>query len=114
MIAFLLLLAQAGASPGELVQSLERPDQADLEQLEESPSTLRLAYAADLEEETLVERRLKAVRQTIVAAWKVRGNEPLEIESTVSWRRGDPSPWPTLRGIGPPPYWMLRKLLRSN
>ena len=36
MIAFLLLLAQAGASPGELVQSLERPDQADLEQLEKS------------------------------------------------------------------------------
>jgi uncharacterized repeat protein (TIGR01451 family) len=62
-----------------------------LEELEKSPSTLRLSYVADVEDPELVERRLRAVEQEIRAAWKARACcYELTIEPDVFWHRGAP------------------------
>ena len=61
-----------------------------LEQLEAAPSTLRLSYVADVEDERLVERRLAAVKRQVADAWKAKHDDPLEIEPEVYWRRGAP------------------------
>jgi len=62
-----------------------------LEELEKGPSTLRLSYLADVEDEKLVERRLEAVKQEIAEAWEERdGGYRLEIEPEIFWRRGGP------------------------
>ncbi|MBW2724968.1 MAG: OmpA family protein, partial [Deltaproteobacteria bacterium] len=78
-----------------------------LSELEKAPSRLRLAYVADVEDESLVERRLSAVKRVIIEQWKELGHTPLTIESEVFWRLGSPpeqsavdkldsSPWEVL------------------
>ncbi len=62
-----------------------------VEELRKAPSTLRLSYVADVEDEALVDRRLKAIKQQINDAWQAR--DPayrLTIEPEVFWRRGAP------------------------
>jgi uncharacterized repeat protein (TIGR01451 family) len=72
-----------------------------LEELEKAPATLRLSYVADIEDEELVDERLKAVEEEIAAAWKARaGGYPLEIEAKVFWRRGAPPQKSTARAGG--------------
>ncbi len=74
-----------------------------LEELARAPSTLRLSYVADVEDEKLVERRLEAVKDRISKAWKERGGDyPLTIEPEVFWRRGGPPEQPTAKAGGRP------------
>lgn len=62
-----------------------------LETLTRAPAVLRLAYLAEAEDEALVQRRLKAVRQLLVAEWARAGNPyELAIETEVFWRTGAP------------------------
>jgi hypothetical protein len=61
-----------------------------LEELKKSPSTLRLSYIADVEDEGLVDRRLVSVEREIADAWQAIDVYPLTIEREVFWRRGDP------------------------
>jgi uncharacterized repeat protein (TIGR01451 family) len=61
-----------------------------IEQLGESPSRLRLSYVADVEDESLVERRLERVERIVREAWKKESSQALEIESEVFWRLGGP------------------------
>ncbi len=68
-----------------------------LEELEKSPATLRLSYVADVEDPALVERRLQAVEQEIMSAWKALACcYPLTIEPEVFWHRGAPPDRPTV------------------
>jgi hypothetical protein len=62
-----------------------------VEELEKSPSILRLSYVADIEAERLVERRLDAIREQIEQAWESQpGRYRLVIEPEVFWHRGGP------------------------
>ena len=61
-----------------------------IDELAKSPATLRLSYIADVEDATLVDRRLDAVKQEISEAWKALDHYPLAIEPEVFWRRGAP------------------------
>jgi uncharacterized repeat protein (TIGR01451 family) len=69
-----------------------------LEELRKSPSVLRLSYLADVEDEQLVERRVSAMKQQVMEAWKAMGGGyALTIEPEVFWRRGGPP----MRSIAP-------------
>ncbi|TNF86107.1 MAG: DUF11 domain-containing protein, partial [Gammaproteobacteria bacterium] len=60
-------------------------------ELEKAPSVLRLSYLADVEDEKLVQRRVKALRRMIGEAWQA--SEPdydLTIEQEIFWRTGRP------------------------
>ena len=62
-----------------------------MEELRKEPSTLRLSYVADVEDEALVDRRLKAIKEQINQAWEAL--DPayrLTVEPEVFWRRGGP------------------------
>ncbi len=62
-----------------------------LEELEKSPSILRLSYVADVEDAALVKRRLDAIQDEIEQAWQsLDGGYPLAIEPEVFWHRGGP------------------------
>ncbi|MCW8859991.1 MAG: hypothetical protein OQK97_09890, partial [Deltaproteobacteria bacterium] len=62
-----------------------------LKVLQESPSVLRLSYLAEIESESLVRSRLKALKGAIAKRWtKEDNNYHLTIESEVFWRRGSP------------------------
>jgi uncharacterized repeat protein (TIGR01451 family)/fimbrial isopeptide formation D2 family protein len=62
-----------------------------MEKLVEAPSILRLAYMADVEDESLVEDRLKATRKEIQRRWAdLDCCYTLEIETEIFWRRGRP------------------------
>jgi len=62
-----------------------------LEQLKKGPSTLRLSYVADVEDQQLVDARLAAMKQEIASAWEgLDGGYALTIEPEVFWRRGGP------------------------
>ena len=61
-----------------------------IDELVKQPAMLRLSYVADLEEASLVERRVREVKRRIEDAWMERGGEPLAIETEVFWRRGGP------------------------
>lgn len=59
--------------------------------LKESPSVLRLSYLADIEDQGLVQRRLKALKKDISGRWERSGRgDRLDIETHVFWRRGSP------------------------
>ena len=68
-----------------------------LEELAKEPAILRLSYVADLEDAGLVDRRLGAVKQEIVEAWKALDRYPLTIETEKFWRRGAPPDRPGAR-----------------
>ena len=60
-------------------------------ELKKAPSILRLAYMAEVEDEKLVEARLKAMKQEIEGLWAQQsGAYELVIETEVFWRLGAP------------------------
>ena len=59
-----------------------------LKELRKAPSVLRLSYLADVENEGLVKKRLKALKKEIAGKWG--GGYRLTIETEVFWRRGSP------------------------
>ena len=62
-----------------------------VEELKKAPSTLRLSYIADVEDEKLVDARLEAIKAEILAAWQALDCcYRLAIEPEVFWRRGGP------------------------
>jgi uncharacterized repeat protein (TIGR01451 family) len=72
-----------------------------LEELKKAPAILRLSYVADVENERLVDRRLKAVKKQIQKAWKqLDAGYTLTIEPEIFWRRGAPPAQASVRGSG--------------
>jgi uncharacterized repeat protein (TIGR01451 family) len=64
-----------------------------MDELAEAPATLRLSYVADIEEPSLVDLRIAAIKGEVARRWRERDARPdgeLEIESDVYWRRGAP------------------------
>jgi len=62
-----------------------------LTELKKSPAILRLAYVADIESESLVNKRLDALKQQIETAWEEQNCcYELVIEPEVFWRLGGP------------------------
>jgi hypothetical protein len=62
-----------------------------LTELKKSPAVLRLAYVADVESESLVNKRLAALKQQIETAWEEQNCcYELVIEPEVFWRLGGP------------------------
>jgi uncharacterized repeat protein (TIGR01451 family)/fimbrial isopeptide formation D2 family protein len=62
-----------------------------LQELKKAPSVLRLAYLADVEDEALVERRMRALKVLIGGEWEALACcYRLTIESEIHWRRGAP------------------------
>jgi uncharacterized repeat protein (TIGR01451 family)/fimbrial isopeptide formation D2 family protein len=62
-----------------------------LEELHKAPAILRLSYLADVEDESLVNRRLESLKHEIMRAWKHRDESyELVIEPEIFWRRGGP------------------------
>ena len=95
-------LADAVFEPGTTEIRLQWQPRMDLllAELRKAPSVLRLSYLADVEDEQLVQRRLKAVKQQILDAWKAADSSyALEVEPEVFWRRGGP-PKAARAGVG--------------
>jgi uncharacterized repeat protein (TIGR01451 family) len=62
-----------------------------LAELKKAASVLRLSYLAEIEDESLVNARLKVVESEIAKMWKQQnGNYDLTIEKEVFWRTGAP------------------------
>jgi hypothetical protein len=62
-----------------------------VQELQKSPAVLRLSYVADIEDESLVERRLSKLKNDIMAAWHEENCcYELVIEPEIFWRRGAP------------------------
>jgi fimbrial isopeptide formation D2 family protein/uncharacterized repeat protein (TIGR01451 family) len=59
-----------------------------LKELRKAPGVLRLSYLADVEDEGLVEKRLKELKKEISGKWG--DGYRLTIETEVFWRRGSP------------------------
>lgn len=60
-------------------------------ELRKAPSILRISYLADVEDPTVVTRRLNTVKQSISDQWKkLNCCYVLNIETEVFWRRGGP------------------------
>jgi uncharacterized repeat protein (TIGR01451 family) len=86
-------LADAVFEPGTTEMRLQWQPRMNLllEELRKSPSVLRLSYLADIEDEQLVDRRMNAIKQQVMEAWKAMGGGyALTIEPEVFWRRGGP------------------------
>jgi len=68
-----------------------------IEELKKSPATLRLSYIADVEDASLVDKRLVALESEIMAAWKALNCcYQLTIEPEIFWRRGGPPDQPQM------------------
>jgi uncharacterized repeat protein (TIGR01451 family) len=66
-----------------------------LAELKKAPAALRLAYVADVESESLVQKRLETLKGQIMAAWQEEGCcYELVVEPEVFWRLGGPPPKP--------------------
>ena len=64
-----------------------------LNELKKAPSTLRIAYVADIEDADLVSRRLAVAKEQIGDAWEeLNCCYQLTIESEIFWRLGEPPP----------------------
>ena len=62
-----------------------------LDELEKGPAVLRLSYVADLESESLVNRRLESLKRRIMNSWREKNCcYELVIEPEVHWRLGGP------------------------
>jgi uncharacterized repeat protein (TIGR01451 family) len=62
-----------------------------LQELQNAPAVLRLAYVADVESEALVQRRLDVVQEKIMHAWQeLNCCYELVIEPEIYWRLGAP------------------------
>jgi uncharacterized repeat protein (TIGR01451 family) len=87
-------LADAVFEPGTTEIRLQWQPRMELllTELRKAPSVLRISYLADVEDEQLVQRRLNAVKQQILSAWKAAdASYALEVEPEVFWRRGGPA-----------------------
>jgi uncharacterized repeat protein (TIGR01451 family) len=63
-----------------------------LQELAKGPSVLRLAYVADTEDASLVERRLEAVKRQLTQEWRTLNlSHVLTIEPEIFWRLGAPA-----------------------
>jgi hypothetical protein len=86
-------IADAVFEPGTLEMRSQWRPRIDLllEELQKSPAVLRLSYVADVEAESLVEGRLKMLKDEIMAAWQeLNCCYELVIEPEVFWRLGAP------------------------
>jgi hypothetical protein len=62
-----------------------------LRELATAPATLRLSYVADVEDESLVEQRLAALKTEILTAWEEKNCcYQLVVEEEIFWRLGSP------------------------
>ena len=62
-----------------------------LAQLKKAPSVLRLSYLAELESQSLVNKRLRAVKKQLTRRWQAFNCcYRLSIETEIFWRRGGP------------------------
>ena len=86
-------IADAVFEPGTAemrVQWLPRVDLL-LRELQKAPSVLRLSYVADVEDESLVNRRLDRLKNDIMDAWQeLDGQYELVVEPEIFWRLGGP------------------------
>jgi hypothetical protein len=70
-----------------------------LTELQKAPAVLRLSYVADVEEESLVNRRLDALKRDIMMAWEEMDCcYELVIEPEIFWRLGAPQAKPREAG----------------
>jgi uncharacterized repeat protein (TIGR01451 family) len=93
-------LADAVFEPGTTEIRIQWRPRVDvlLEELKKAPAILRLSYVADTEDAALVERRVKAVKQQVIAAWDAtKSSYRLTIEPEIFWRRGAPPKQPAVR-----------------
>jgi hypothetical protein len=93
-------LADAVFEPGSTEIRLQWRGRVSLlvEELMKAPAVLRLAYLADVEDESLVERRIEAVQQQISEAWTAMNCcHRLTIERETFWRLGGPPKQPEIR-----------------
>jgi len=62
-----------------------------LNELSKAPAVLRLAYVADVESESLVNKRLESLKQLIMTEWEEQSfGYKLVVEPEVFWRLGGP------------------------
>jgi len=61
-----------------------------VEQLGKGPSILRITYLADVEKQSLVKKRLKAFKKLLNEHWKPVSTYPLNVETEIFWRLGEP------------------------
>ncbi len=60
-------------------------------ELKKSPSILRIAYLADVEDKQLVKKRLNAIKQEVLKQWQALDCcYRLKVETGIYWRRGAP------------------------
>jgi len=86
-------IADAAFAPGtaELREQWRPRIDLLLEELQKAPAVLRLAYLADVEDESLVEQRLDKLKSDVMVAWQqLNCCYELVIEPEVFWRRGEP------------------------
>jgi uncharacterized repeat protein (TIGR01451 family) len=86
-------IADSVFEPGTLEMRHQWRPRIDLllEELQKGPAVLRLSYVADVEAESLVQRRLHALKNQIMVAWEeLNCCYKLVIEPEVFWRLGAP------------------------
>jgi uncharacterized repeat protein (TIGR01451 family) len=91
-------LSDAAFEPGKTDLRVQWQPRVELllAELRKAPAVLRLSYIADTEDAGLVERRVKAVKEQVTAAWDAAKFYPLTIEPEVFWRRGGPPKQPAV------------------
>ena len=90
-------IADAVFVPGSIEMRNQWRDRIDLllTELRKGPAVLRLSYVADVEAESLVERRLSALKEQIMTSWSdLNCCYELVIEPEIYWRLGGPPPVP--------------------
>jgi uncharacterized repeat protein (TIGR01451 family) len=95
-------LSDAAFEPGSTEIRVQWRPRINLlvQELRKAPATLRLSYVADTEDASLVDRRVKAVKQQIAEAWDAAKSYPLTIEPEIFWRRGGPPKQTDVRAPG--------------
>ena len=86
-------IADSVFEPGTLEMRHQWRPRIDLllEELQKGPAVLRLSYVADVEAESLVQRRLHALKDEIMVAWEeLNCCYKLVIEPEIFWRLGSP------------------------
>jgi fimbrial isopeptide formation D2 family protein/uncharacterized repeat protein (TIGR01451 family) len=86
-------IADAVFEPGTVDMRPQWQPRIDLllSELQKGPAVLRLSYAADVEDEDLVNRRLNALKDDIMAAWEeLACCYDLVVEPEIFWRLGGP------------------------
>jgi len=79
--------------PGSTEMRIQWKPRVDLlmDELKKGPSILRISYLAEVEDEALVDARVKALKEEIARRWsQLNGSYKLEIETEIFWRTGAP------------------------